>query len=209
MTISIASPKKFKGFSLIELLTIMALVAILGVLAVPSMVDYGIRNTLRSIGNDFSGSVLKSRNEAISRNTCVTMCMSTTVDTAIAGTSGPVCSATGDDWQVGWIVFLNESCNTSWTYPHTSSTDTNYDEAGLIISKRAVNGTYYLMTQTSGRRRLDFNPRGSSGLSGATEFDLIFDTPNNPKTLQYAFNICLDALGRTRTIPSGSACANY
>jgi type IV fimbrial biogenesis protein FimT len=209
MSTSLNSSHNFRGFSLIELLVTLALVAILGALAAPSMVDYGIRNTLRSIGNDFSGSILKSRNEAIGKNTCVTMCMSTTVDTAIAGTSGPRCSTSGDDWQVGWIAFLNESCNNSWTYPHTSPTDTAYDEAGLIVSKRAVSGPYSLMTQTSGRRRLDFNARGSSGLSGATEFDLVYDSASNEKTLKYAFNICLDALGRTRTIPTGSACATY
>lgn len=202
-------PNVASGFTLIELMVVVAMIAILGALAAPSLVDYGIRNNLRSIGNDFSASILRSRNEAIGKNTCVTMCMSSTVDTAISGTTGPKCITTGDDWQVGWIVFLNESCNTSWTYPHTSPTNTAYDEAGLIISKRTVNGEYYLNNQTSGRRRFDFNARGSPGLNAASEFDLVYKSVSNPKTLKYAFNICLDAVGRTRTVPSGSACATY
>lgn len=200
---------KSKGFSLIELLVVVAMIATLGALAAPSFVDYGIRNNLRAIGNDFSASIFKARNEAIGKNICVTMCMSTTVDTAISGTNGPKCTTSGDDWQVGWIVFLNETCNSSWTYPHTSATNAAYDEAGLIISKRSVPGEYYLNNQTSGRRRFDFNARGSPGLNAASEFDLVYQSAGNEKTIKYGFNICLDAIGRTRTVPSESTCASY
>ena len=201
---------KTRGFSLVELLVVVAMIAILGSLAAPSFVDYGIRNNLRTIGNDFSASILKSRNEAVGKNTCVTMCMSTTVDTTVSGTTGPKCSTSGADWQVGWIVFLNESCNTAWTYPRVSSTDSNYDEAGLIVSRRAISTDYLLNSQSgTATRRFDFNSRGNQGLGSADEFDLIYLAANNPKTLKYAFNICVDKLGRTRTIPSASACSTY
>lgn len=194
-----SNTKAQRGFTITELMVTVGIVAILGALALPSLGEFTTRNQLSSIGGEFSGSILKARNDAIGKNTCVTMCLSTTFDNA-----RPVCSTSGDDWQVGWITFLNQSCNFGLNRPEDAVG--NYSDDDLISVRRPASGEYYLTTQASGRRKLMFNSRGSPGLSAASEFDLVYRAANDPITLHHSFNICMDGLGRTRNIPSSSAC---
>lgn len=183
----------FRGFTLIELIVTVAIIAVLAALAAPSMRDYAVRNQLSAIGSEFSGTVLRARNEAVSKNTCVTMCISATFDSA-----SPSCATTGQDWQAGWILFLNPSCSSTLNSPAIAE--------DMILVRRPVSSDYALNAQTSGRRKLFFNARGNPGLSGANEFDLQYISPNNELSLKYAFNICIDSLGRTRNIAGTSSC---
>jgi len=199
MTLTFVTHRKHVGFTLIELMMTVAIAAILAALAAPSLGEFAVRNKLTSIGNDFTSSVLRARNEAIGKNTCVTMCMSSTVDNA-----QPVCKTSDQDWQVGWIVFLNPDCKSTLARPETINGA--YSAEDLILIRRPVGGEYYLQAQTNGRRTLFFNSRGSPGLSGANEFDLVYRAANDPLTNKYGFNICLDSVGRTRTVSSDKAC---
>ena len=89
------------GFTLIELVVTLAVAALLASLAAPSVRDFIVRSGMTNLGNEFNASILKARNEAVNRNTCVTMCMSSN-----ASAASPSCTTSGTDWQVGWIVFL-------------------------------------------------------------------------------------------------------
>jgi len=183
-----------KAFTLIELMVTMALLVILAALAAPALREYAIKSNLRNIGNEFTSSVLRARNEAISKNTCVTMCMSNTTDDAL-----PSCKTTDSDWQVGWVAFLNTSCNTAIAGPAAIE--------DVILLRKSVGDQYYLNSQAATpRRKLTFNSRGYPGLNNADEFDLVYSAVNDPMTSKYAFNICLDKLGRTRTISTDSSC---
>jgi type IV fimbrial biogenesis protein FimT len=95
------------GFTLIELLVTVAVLALVLGLAVPSLQAFVQRNTTASIANDFSAAVSQARMEAITRNTCVTLCQ-----TANPTASSPTCATSGDDWQRGWLIFVNASCAT-------------------------------------------------------------------------------------------------
>ncbi len=181
------------------MLVALAIVAILAVLAAPSLRDFFARNKMLGISNEFASSVLRARNEAIGKNTCVTMCLSTTVNATGSGSSGPRCATSGQDWQVGWITFLNPSCDNASNYPAAPE--------DLLFARQPVAGDYYLQAQSS-TRKIQFNARGLNGLSSAEEFDLIFESVNHPWTQQFGVNICLNKMGRTRTISNQAACGS-
>jgi type IV fimbrial biogenesis protein FimT len=195
------APRRHQGFTLIELLVTIAIVAILAALAAPSFQTFIVRNTFSSIGNEFSGSILKARNEAVTKNICTTMCLSTTVDDA-----NPFCSPSSSttDWQQGWIVFLNEECRD--TYGTDSATNAVAAE-DLLLVRRPGSASYTLKsTRTVPTVRLNFDSQGRPSLSAAGRFDLKY-TPNTELSLEHAFNVCIDALGRTRSVPGTSTCS--
>jgi type IV fimbrial biogenesis protein FimT len=195
------APRRHQGFTLIELLVTIAIVAILAALAAPSFQTFIVRNTFSSIGNEFSGSILKARNEAVTKNICTTMCMSDTADADI-----PFCKQGTNDWnwQAGWIVFLNPSCDTNYGKNAGSNA---VSAENLILARRAGNANYTLMQSDTGR--LNFGTQGRPGLSNAARFVMNYP-PSSELELTYAFDICMDTLGRTRSIPSTSnSCSSY
>lgn len=195
---SLQRPRASAGFTLVEMMVTMAIAAILMALAAPNLYDFVVRNRLRSIGSDFTSSVMRARSEAIGKNICTTMCMSSKADDA-----SPVCTTSDQDWQVGWIVFLNPACNSALTGP--PGEDAAEKALNLVIARPSAGAEYFLMNQGSTKKLL-FDPRGNSNLSGSGQFDLVYQSSNNSLTNKYAFNICLDKMGRTRTISTSSDC---
>ena len=187
---------KPRGFTLIEMLVVMAIAAILAALAAPSVRDFLVRNTMNGIASEFQAGVLRARNEAVNRNICTTMCMSTTTANA-----SPVCVISGDaDWQQGWIIFFNTNCDTALDKPANEKD---------IFAMRQSTGIDYLLMAQGNTRKINFNSRGYNAISNADELDLIYQTANSALTKKFGLNICVDALGRTRVIPEANSCANY
>ena len=185
-----------RGFTLIELMVTLAVAAVLAGLAAPSIKDFIVRSRMTNIGNEFTSGVLRARNEAINRNTCVTLCMSTTADGA-----APVCATSGTDLQVGWIAFLNPSCNSAANAPA--------ETIDLFLTRVSAGNDFSLNAIEGAPTKLMVNPRGSPGIMSAVQYNLIYQTAGNSYTTRFGFNICLDALGRTRAIPTDKTCATY
>lgn len=80
------------GFTLIELMVVIAVAAILLAIAVPSFTAMGLNSKLRSTANNLVASAYLARSEAIKLNTPVTLCSSG---------NGTTC---GGDWREGWII---------------------------------------------------------------------------------------------------------
>ena len=202
------SPNAHRGFTLIELLVTIAILGILAALAAPSLRTFIVRNTFSTISNEFSASILRARNEAVSKNMCVTMCISSTVDTTTG--NGPTCSGSGQDWQVGWIVFLNPDCDGSINRPqekNTAGAMINKPENMLLV-RRTGNPDYAIMSQRSPpTQRIMLNPRGNATLNAAGRFDVTYI--DNDLTTNFGPSICLDGMGRTRSVPSAAACNSY
>lgn len=197
------------GFTLLELMVTLAIAAILGTLAAPALQDMIIKSRLTGVGNQFTGHILRARNAAISHNTCTVMCLSTTTETAVttnaAGvvTGGPQCANAGTDWQQGWIVFLKEDCINAADL--TNSRPVRPED--YLAVKSSIGNSYNLQAQGgSPPKRFFFDASGRPGLNGAAEFDLQYDTPSSRMTQTYGFNVCVDSVGRTRTISWSQSC---
>lgn len=81
-----ATPRRRAGFTLIELIVVVAISAILAGLAAPSMGRLIAQQRLKSAAGDLHLAMVKARAEAIKRNTNVTV------------------SPTGGAWANGWTI---------------------------------------------------------------------------------------------------------
>lgn len=82
-----------RGFSLVELMVVLAIVAIIAAIAVPSFDSFMLSSRLSTYASDFSASARLARSEARKRNVPVTLCVSS---------NGSSC--TSGDWGLGWVV---------------------------------------------------------------------------------------------------------
>jgi type IV fimbrial biogenesis protein FimT len=86
------------GFSLVELLVVLALIATVTAIASPSLEKMLTATRIRSAVNDWASSAQFARTEALRRNEMVTLCPSS---------NGSSCTST--DYEQGWIVIASSS----------------------------------------------------------------------------------------------------
>lgn len=184
--------RRNKGFTVIELMVAVAIIAILVMLAAPSLRDLMAKNEFASVGNEFNGSIMRARNEAVSRNSCVTMCMSANV-----GAATPQCSTADNNWQTGWIVYLNPSCS-------AANPDSTKPEE-MILARKPASSDYMLQSQAN-EHAFTFTPQGRPTLLGLRQFNLAYKSADNPLTTKYGSNICMDGLGKTWSVKAGQGC---
>lgn len=100
------------GFTLLELLIVMAMAAILSMLAVPAFFRLIADVSLSGYGNVFVSDARFARSEAQKRGMNVVMCRTTTPDAA-----SPSCAVSGStsDWKTGWLVFADANGNETYS----------------------------------------------------------------------------------------------
>ena len=87
-----------RGFTLVELMMVLAIAAILVTVAIPSFSTVIKNNRLTTFTNSLVGSLILARSEAVRRGLPVSVC---------ASSSGSQCTST--TWEQGWIVFTDGS----------------------------------------------------------------------------------------------------
>ena len=91
---------KIQGLTLIELLIVLAVIAILSGISIPGMQRLLFETTSTASANQIAGLVRYARNEAVFRNTSVTLCP-----------SSDGISCTNAEWQGGVLMFTDRNQN--------------------------------------------------------------------------------------------------
>jgi type IV fimbrial biogenesis protein FimT len=107
-------PRAMRGFTLIELIVVLAIVAIATLIALPSLRELLVRSATTTTANDLVTALSQARAEAIKRGTPV----------AVLSRSG------GADWSSGWDVAASRQRNTT------------FDE--VIASREALGDGYHV-----------------------------------------------------------------
>jgi type IV fimbrial biogenesis protein FimT len=95
------------GFTLIEVMVVVAIIAILATLAVPSFARLIASTAVSGHVNTFMADARYARSEAMKRGRSVTMCRSDAPES-----SAPTCSSVGGtDWSNGWLIFIDTNSN--------------------------------------------------------------------------------------------------
>lgn len=187
-----------RGVTLIELLVTVAILSIILAIGVPSLREMQVRSQVGVITSDFANDMARARTEAITRNSCVTICTSITTANALTGGT-PTCAAAGNtDWQNGWIIFANPTCSTTLNDP-TASNST------LISVRQTGSANFTLIATTTLTRRFTFESRGLTN-TGQSNFTLAY-VPETVSSPHYR-SICVSSSGRvvTKQYAGVSAC---
>ncbi len=147
-----------QGVTLVELVITMAVLVILLAIAAPAMQQFIARSAMQGLQSDFAGALNRARLDAISRNTCVSVCpLSSSVASACEATA-----ANQGNWHQGWIVFVNSTCSGTVAAGGPAAAD--------IISVREPGAARYTLVDQGGSPPAlhTFNARGVLRASGRT-----------------------------------------
>lgn len=145
------------GFTLIELMIVIAMLAILATLVVPGMASFVASRRVEDVARRLADDLALARNESVKRNSAVLVC-------ADAAITGATCAATpaATDWKKGWRICFDVdgdgACDVG------SSADPN-----PVRVQGAVSDAVTLSGPAS---RIRFNPNGSLSASAFTDFDV-------------------------------------
>lgn len=154
---------KTAGFTLLELLTVIAITAILATVAAPSMIDFIRNSRLTGDANDLLRALQAARSEAIKRQSTVTVCLSANPAAGAAAT----CSFGAG---TGWIVFQDTTSN--W----------QHEGAEPIFSTQTVSSGVTISGDNSAV--VTYGPSGflvpnSSGGQIPSQYIVLFDSRGN------------------------------
>ena len=186
--------KKNTGYTLVELMTILAVAAVLLTVGVPQLQVFFQSNRMVSNTNDLVTALNLARSEAIRRGLRVTVCKSDTATTA------PACN-TAAGWQDGWIVFAKAAGATAATANVYNSIDDF-----LVRAHGPVDGKNVTITpqDTSLKDYVSFTSRGVPKSTGGSSQSGVFSICDARGLLNSAGNVMatgveLNAAGSVRS----------
>jgi type IV fimbrial biogenesis protein FimT len=179
-----------QGFTLIELMVVIALVAILSAIVIPGLSSFVQDGRVSANVNEFISSITFARTEAVKRGRLVTMCRSSNADAGNAST----CLAAGDDWASGWIVY-EES-----TTADVASVGTRETSEPIAIRRGALLSNIIVKSNPA-ISRITFNSLGQP-VGPAAAATLGFDFSVKEKSPR---KVCISRIGRVKVIQRPAA----
>lgn len=182
--------KKVRGFTLLEVLVVLAIVAILATLTAPSMTAQIQSATISSNVNTFMADMRFARSESIRLGGGVVMCRSNAPEAA-----NPTCgSGSGpgtNGWVSGWIIF------------HDRDNNGNKAASEPLLRVQAPITSMDSISELGGSSstKFKFTATGRTSLSSATSFQ--FGGENYANTTQRV--LCVNLSGRARVVGDGYA----
>lgn len=143
MHFSLGRSRLSSGFTMVELMVVVAIVGILTAVAVPSFTSYLARQQLRDQTSAFARAVNLARVEAVKRGRNVMVCRSN----APEALPRPACGTHAGNWASGWVVFADDNNNGAIDATETViRVQPGWTNSGIINS--------------NGNGRLRFRPNG-------------------------------------------------
>jgi type IV fimbrial biogenesis protein FimT len=178
-----------RGFTLVELLVVIALLAIIASLAAPDLRSALVRNKVANLSNEFAAALQQARALAVSRNSCMSLCVAS-ANNATTCTATTVADA--DFLANGWLIFQNPACDAAASDP------ASVDVGGTVLQQRSAEASGYTLKPSDKTLNIVlFDPRGYANLSGSGNFQIA--PPGGVSTIggqDYRRTICVDAAGR-------------
>lgn len=91
------------GFTLYELMLVLAIAGVMFGLALPNLRDFIWNNRMTSAANDLLTAVYRARSESVKQHTQTILCFSTDPEADV-----PVCDGTGTQ---GWVIFTDPNAD--------------------------------------------------------------------------------------------------
>lgn len=132
-------PYNPKGFSLVELLVVMAIVGTIATISVPNLIATREKYRLRGVTRDVVSSFLKAQTEAVKRNTSIRILFNTAAGTCTVFEDNGAGGGTADDDIPNGIETLfitSASAGTGFSDVTFSGNLTGYDSRGLPLSNQ-------------------------------------------------------------------------
>ena len=199
--------KGLKGFTMIELLLVIAVAGMFAAMAIPSLDGLVKRNRMVSVTNDILATYQLARDEAMARGRRVVVCrrQQPTTETAVCNNANlgddAHCScatndtlAIADGWEDGWLVFQDSNLN--------DVADTGED---LVRVYDPVDGRFTVRDTSTHSEYLYFDPDGTS-IAGSLQVCIAgSETAADSERIRTARRILVSRVGQANIL-NGDTC---